>query len=62
MLSMQGDAWPLPKDRGGVTFITIKGVRHRVEGTGRSLPALLRMVKAGESDVTSDPATEEGER
>ena len=59
MLSMQGDAWPLPKDRGGVTFITIKGVRHRVEGTGRSLPALLKLVKTGGSDITTIEKSQE---
>ncbi len=31
----------------GHTFVTVKGVRWRVEGTGLSLLSLVRKVKAG---------------
>ena len=39
--------WPRVKDRSGHTFVTVKGVRYRVDGTGHSWAALLRLVKGG---------------
>ncbi len=39
--------WPRAKDRSGHTFITVKGVRYRVDGTGHSLAALLKLVRGG---------------
>ena len=44
---MAASVWPRVKDRSGHTFITVKGVRYRVDGTGHSHPALLKMVKDG---------------
>ena len=37
----------------GHTFVTVKGVRWRVKGTGHSLASLVRKVKAG--DATEAP-------
>ncbi len=39
--------YPASKDRGGVSFVTVAGVRYRVEGTGYSYSKLIRMVKDG---------------
>ena len=39
--------WPAAKDRGGVSFVTVAGVRYRAEGTGHSYSKLARMVKDG---------------
>ncbi len=39
--------WPAPKDKGGSSFVTVAGVRYRVEGTGYSFIKLARMVKDG---------------
>ena len=39
--------WAKPKDRGGVSFVTVAGVRYRVEGTGYSYIKLIRLVRDG---------------
>lgn len=43
--------WPKPKDRGGVSFVTVKGVRYQVAGTGHSWNVLMKKVKDGEATV-----------
>ena len=39
--------WPAHKNRGGVSFVTVAGVRYRVEGTGYSYSKLVRLVRDG---------------
>ena len=39
--------WPAHKNGGGVSFVTVAGVRYRVKGTGYSFAKLIRMVKDG---------------
>ncbi len=43
--------WPASKDRGGVSYVTVAGVRYRAEGTGHSYSKLARMVKDGTAVV-----------
>ena len=40
-------SWGKPKNRGVHTFITVAGVRYRVEGTGHSYNQLTRSIKSG---------------
>lgn len=37
------------KVKEGHTFVTVKGIRWRVKGTGHAWSTLLRKVKAGEA-------------
>ena len=39
----------MTRSKRGHTFVTVKGVRWRVNGTGHSLLSLVRKVKAGEA-------------
>ena len=54
--------WPAPKDKGGVTFITINGVRYRVEGTGHSWSQLTRSVKNGLAVIVNGDDDGKGEK
>ncbi|KKL93382.1 hypothetical protein LCGC14_1875230 [marine sediment metagenome] len=47
---MTRSVWPRAKDRSGHTFVTVKGVRYRVDGTGHSLAVLLKMVRNGSAE------------
>ena len=44
---MTRSVWPREKDRSGHTFVTVKGVRYRIDGTGHTLAVLLRLVRSG---------------
>ncbi len=39
--------WSAPRDKGGVSFVTVAGVRYRAEGTGYSYNKLVRLVRDG---------------
>ncbi len=54
--------WPAPKNRGGVTFITVAGVRYRVEGTGHSYNQLTRSVKNGLAAIVNGGDGGKGEK
>ena len=49
MVPTDGDAmtWPAPRDKGGVSFVTVAGIRYRAEGTGYSYRKLVRLVRDG---------------
>ncbi len=46
--------WPAPRDKGGVSFVTVAGVRYRAEGTGYSYSKLVRLVKDGTAVAVGD--------
>ncbi len=46
--------WPAHKNRGGVSFVTVAGVRYRAEGTGYSYIKLVRLVKDGSAVAVGD--------
>ncbi len=43
--------WLAPRDKGGVSFVTVAGVRYRLEGTGHSYAKLTRSIKDGSAAV-----------
>ena len=51
--------WDLPKDKGGYSLITLKGITYRAEGTGWSFDQLVKKVKNGEAETLSVGTTEE---
>ena len=51
---MREVGWPKHKDRGGVTYITVKDVRYKVTGTGHKYTALLRMIKANKAEAVTE--------
>ncbi len=58
---MSNGPWPAPKDKGGVTFVTVAGIRYRVEGTGHSYNQLTRSIKDGLAAIVSDDETGKGD-
>ena len=54
--------WPAPKNRGGVSFVTVAGVRYRVKGTGHSYSQLVRLAKNGLAAIVSDGDGGKGEK
>ncbi len=46
--------WPKHEDKGGHTFITIKGIRWKIEGTGHSFTQCQKAIKAGKATEVSE--------
>ncbi len=59
---MSNGSWPAPKNRGGVTFITVAGVRYRVEGTGHSYNQLIRSIRNGLAAIVNGDGGGKGEK
>ena len=59
---MSNGPWPASSDKGGVTFVTVGGVRYRVEGTGHSYNQLTRSIKNGLAAIVSGDNGGKGEK
>ncbi len=59
---MSNGPWPASSDKGGVTFITVAGVRYRVEGTGHSYNQLTRSIKNGLAAIVNGDDGGKGEK
>ena len=59
---MSNGPWPASSDKGGVTFVTVDGVRYRVEGTGHSYSQLTRSIKNGLAAIVNDGDGGKGEK
>ena len=61
-VGMSNGPWPAPGDKGGVTFITVAGVRYRVEGTGHSYSQLTRSIRDGLAAIVNGGDGGKGEK
>ena len=59
---MSNGPWPAPKDKGGHTVYTVKGVRYRLEGTGHSYGHLIRSIRNGLAAIVNDGDGGKGEK
>ena len=59
---MSNGPWPASSDKGGVTFITVAGVRYRVEGTGHSWIYLTRSLMNGLAVIVNGDGGGKGEK
>ena len=59
---MSNGPWPAPKDKGGHTFVTVAGVRYRVEGTGHSHSQLIRSIRNGLAAIVNGDDGGKGEK
>ena len=50
--------WPMLEKKKGHSFVTIEGVRYRMEGTGHSYETMKRKIKNGEATEISKGETE----
>ena len=58
---MSNGPWPAPSDKGGSTFVTVAGVRYRVEGTGYPYSQLTRSIRDGLAAIVGDDETGKGD-
>ena len=59
---MSNGPWPASSDKGGVTFVTVAGVRYRVEGTGHSYNQLTRSIRNGLAAIVNGDDGGKGEK
>ncbi len=59
---MSNGPWPAPRDKGGVTFVTVAGVRYQVEGSGHSYNQLTRAIRDGLAAIVGDDVGGKGEK
>ncbi len=59
---MSNGPWPAPKDKSGVTFVTVAGVRYRMEGTGHLYNHLVRSIRNGLAVIVNGDDGGKGEK